>query len=88
MFAFRVHGPFIVLGGGDFAGNIPSNQFFAGIEPLQKLIDRPFEARHPLDKVNLINELRNLRFEKPGSYQILIEVDEEPLLVNSITVSE
>jgi hypothetical protein len=58
------------------------------METLQKLIERPFEARHPLDKVNLINELRNLRFEEPGAYQILIEVDDEPLLVNSIMVSE
>jgi hypothetical protein len=38
--------------------------------------------------VNLINELRNLRFEEPGTYQILIEVDDEPLLVNSLVVSE
>ena len=58
------------------------------MENMHKLIEREFEARHPLDKVNLINELRNLRFEQPGAYQILIEVDDEPLLVNSLAVSE
>ncbi|MGA1205803.1 MAG: DUF6941 family protein [Opitutales bacterium] len=58
------------------------------MENISKLIERPFEAHHPLDKVNLINELRNLRFEQPGAYQILVEVDDEPLLVNSLTVSE
>jgi len=27
-----------------------------------------------------INELRNLRFEQPGDYSILIEVDDDPIL--------
>jgi hypothetical protein len=58
------------------------------METIQKIVERPFESRTPLDKVNLINELRNLRFEEPGTYQILIEVDDEPLLVNSLVVSE
>ena len=58
------------------------------MESIRKLVERSFEARNPLDKVNLINELRNLTFEEPGTYQILIEVDDEPLLVNSLTVSE
>ena len=57
------------------------------MESIRKLVERPFQARNPLDKVNLINELRNLIFEQPGTYQILIEVDDEPLLVNSLTVS-
>lgn len=58
------------------------------MESIKKLVERQFEARNPLDKINLINELRNLTFEKPGTYQILIEVDDQPLLVNSLTVSE
>jgi hypothetical protein len=58
------------------------------MESIRKLVERPFESRSPLDKVNLINELRNLVFPEPGTYQILIEVDDQPLLVNSLTVSE
>ena len=57
------------------------------MESVNKLVEREFESRNPLDKVNLINELRNLRFEEPGVYQILIEVDNEPLLVTSLTVT-
>jgi hypothetical protein len=55
---------------------------------LKKILERPFEARHPLDKVNLINDLHNMVFETPATYQILIEVDDEPILVSSLTVSE
>ena len=58
------------------------------MESIKKIVERPFEARNPLDKVNLINELRNLRFETAGTYQILIEVDDDPILVTSLTVSE
>ncbi|MGC9450096.1 MAG: DUF6941 family protein [Oceanipulchritudo sp.] len=58
------------------------------MESVNKLIEREFESRTPLDKINLINELRNLRFEGPGLYQILIEVDNEPLLVTSLRVTE
>ena len=58
------------------------------MESLRKIVDRPFESKNPLDKINLINELHNLRFEEPGAYQILIEVDNDPLLVNSLVVSQ
>jgi hypothetical protein len=58
------------------------------MESIKKIIERPFKARSPLDKVNLVNELRNLRFEEPGAYQILVEVDDEPILVKSLSVSE
>jgi len=57
------------------------------MENLRKIIERSFEARHPLDKINLINELHNLTFDEPGTYQILIEVDDHPLLVTSLGVS-
>ena len=30
---------------------------------------------------------RNLTFEQPGEYSILIEIDDEPLLATSLTVS-
>ena len=37
---------------------------------------------------NLINDLHNMVFDTPATYQILIEVDDEPILVSSLTVSE
>jgi hypothetical protein len=51
------------------------------------LIDRTFESQSPLQRINLINEIRNLSFAQPGDYSIIIEVDEEPLLATSLTVS-
>ena len=53
----------------------------------QQLLDRPFESQSPLHRINLINELRNLRFDQPGDYSILIEVDDEPILATSLTVT-
>jgi len=51
------------------------------------LIDRPFESQSPLHRINLINEIRNLSFPQPGEYSILIEIDDEPLLATSLTVT-
>jgi len=51
------------------------------------LIDQPFESQGPLQRINLINDIRNLPFPKPGDYSLLIEIDDEPLLATSLTVS-
>ena len=51
------------------------------------LIEQPFESQNPLQRINLINEIRNLSFPKPGDYSLVIEVDDEPLLATSLTVS-
>ena len=53
----------------------------------QPLLERPFDSQSPLHRINLINELRNLRFEQPGDYAIVIEVDDDPILATSLTVS-
>jgi hypothetical protein len=60
-----------------------------GLDPqqMQPLIERPFASQGPLQRINLINEIRNLSFGQPGEYEILIEVDDEPLLATSLTVS-
>lgn len=52
-----------------------------------ELLHREFESQSPLHRINLINELRNLRFETPGDYSIVIEVDDDPILATSLTVS-
>jgi len=61
-----------------------------GLDPTNpaELIHRPFESQSPLHRINLINEIRNLRFERPGDYSIMIEIDDETILATSLTVSE
>lgn len=60
-----------------------------GLDPTrpQQLLERPFEAKNPLQRINLINEIRNLTFPQAGDYSIVIEIDDEPLLVTNLTVT-
>ncbi len=60
-----------------------------GLDPTNPagLIQREFESQSPLHRINLINELRNLRFDQPGDYNILVEVNDEPILATSMAVS-
>ena len=60
-----------------------------GLDPINpvELLNREFESLSPLHRINLINELRNLRFEQAGDYSILIEVDDDPILATNLTVS-
>lgn len=60
-----------------------------GLDPtaLQPLIQRQFASQSPLHRINLINEIRNLSFPRPGDYSILIEIDDEPLLATNLTVT-
>jgi hypothetical protein len=60
-----------------------------GLDPqqMQPLLERPFESQSPLHRINLINEIRGLTFPRPGEYSILIEIDDEPLLATSLSVS-
>lgn len=73
--------------------DVPSGQhkirISMGLEPtnMTPLIDRTFESQSPMQRINLINEIRNLSFSSPGDYSILIEVNDELLLATSITVS-
>ncbi len=60
-----------------------------GLEPtnLTPLIERNFDSQGQLQRINLINEIRNLSFPKEGDYSLLIEIDDEPLLATNIVVS-
>ena len=55
---------------------------------VQPLIERPFESRSPLDRINLINEIRNLTFPQAGDYSLLVEIDDEPILATNLTVTD
>lgn len=60
-----------------------------GLDPthLTPLIERNFDSQGPLQRINLINEIRNLSFPQAGDYSLLIEIDDEPLLATNIIVS-
>ena len=53
----------------------------------QPLLERPFASQSPLDRINLINEIRGLPFPAAGEYALLIEIDDEPLLATNITIT-
>lgn len=60
-----------------------------GLDPTNpaELIRREFDSQSPLHRINLVNELRNLQFNEPGDYHIVIEVDDEPILATNLTVT-
>lgn len=57
------------------------------MENIKKIIERPFESKSPLHKINLINDMHNLPFQTEGNYVILIEVDGDPILTTNLGVS-
>ncbi|MEN9840490.1 MAG: hypothetical protein RL376_290 [Verrucomicrobiota bacterium] len=56
-------------------------------ESMSVLLDRAFQSQGPLQRINLINDVRNLAFPAPGDYAITIEVNDELLLATSLTVA-
>jgi hypothetical protein len=62
--------------------------FGLNLDSPKELVAREFESQSPLQRINLINEIRNLGFEKAGDYSIIIEVDDEPILATSLPVSD
>ena len=60
-----------------------------GVDPtqMQLLLERTFESPGPLQRINLINEIRNLSFPAAGDYSITIEVDDESILATSLAVT-
>lgn len=58
-----------------------------GAMRLAPFMERDFESPSPLHRISLINEIRNLPFPEPGEYSLLVEVDDEPLLATSLTVT-
>jgi len=57
------------------------------IERIQPIVEREFESRSPLHKINLINEIQNLPLDQPGEYSIVVEVDDNPILATNLGVS-
>ncbi len=56
------------------------------MDPPKPIVDRQFESRSPLHRINLINDLQGLEFQQPGVYAITVEVDDDPILVTSLAM--
>ena len=50
------------------------------------VINREFESKNPAHRINMVNELRKLQFDRPGDYTISIDIDDQDLLVTSFNV--
>ena len=61
--------------------------FGPDVESAKVLVEREFKSESPLHKINLINEMRNVRLERPGMHAVIIEVDDAPILVTNLGVS-
>ena len=57
------------------------------MEGPRTVVDREFESKSPAQRINLINDIQNLRFKAPGDYTIVIDVDDENLLVTGFPVT-
>ncbi len=53
----------------------------------RKIIEREFDSPGPQHRINLINDIHNLKFEAPGNYSILIEIDNQLLLASTFPIN-
>ncbi|MFW6354380.1 MAG: DUF6941 family protein, partial [Verrucomicrobiota bacterium] len=61
--------------------------FGEDVSTARPLVDRAFEAESPLHKINLINEMRHVPLPRAGTYVVIIEVDNEPVMVTNLGVA-
>ncbi len=57
------------------------------MEEPRPIIEKEFEAENPAQRVNLINDIQGLEFEKPGHYGIVIEIDDQVVLASTFSVT-
>ncbi len=57
-------------------------------EEPRTIIDREFESPGPQHRINLINDIHRLKFDAPGNYSILIEIDDQVVLASSFPIIE
>lgn len=56
-------------------------------EEPRTVVEREFDSKSPAQRINLINDIQNLRFKAPGDYTVVVEIDDEQLLVTSFPVT-
>ena len=52
-------------------------------EQPRTIIKRDFDSPGPQHRINLINDIHRLKFEEPGNYSILIEIDDQVVLAST-----
>jgi len=52
------------------------------------IIDRNFDSPGPHHRINLINDIHRLKFENPGNYSILIEIDDQVVLASTFPITK
>jgi hypothetical protein len=56
-------------------------------EDPRKIIEKDFESPGPQHRINLINDIQRLKFEEPGNYSILIEIDDQVVLASTFPIT-
>ena len=56
-------------------------------EEPRTIIKRDFDSPGPQHRINLINDIHRLKFEGPGNYSILIEIDNQVVLASTFPIS-
>ena len=57
------------------------------MEEPRSRIEKEFKSDNPAQRINLINDIQGLVFEKPGDYGIFIEIDDEVILAGTFPVT-
>ncbi len=57
-------------------------------EEPRTIIEKTFDSPGPQHRINLINDIHNLKFETPGNYSILIEIDEQLVLASTFPITQ
>ena len=58
------------------------------MDPAREILSRPFKSGNPAQRITLINEIHNLKFEQPGNHSVVIDIDDEPILAMTFPVME
>ncbi len=56
-----------------------------GEEPLFEH-EQQFKSGGPLQRIHLISQLQNMKFERDGDYGFMVEIDDDPILVTNFSV--
>ena len=57
-------------------------------EEPRTIIEKDFQTPGRHHRSNLLNDIQRLKFEVPGNYSILIEIDEQVVLASTFPISE
>ena len=53
----------------------------------RQIIQKAFESPGRHHRINLINDIQRLKFEEPGNYSILIEIDDQVVLASTFPLT-